>query len=529
MNGFEGTVQLMRLALRRDRLRIPVWVLAIAGITAVSGAAVEGLYPDQAQIDAYANLVASSPMTVAFAGPPIGLNTVAGIIVYETSFTAIVGIALMAITMTSRHTRAEEESGRSELVRATQVGRYAGGAAALLTVTLACTALAVATGLSLAPTPMGVRAAAVFAAGIGVLGVVYAAITLCLGQLFEHARTATGATLVVFALGYVLRAAGDVREDWLVWLSPVGWVQATHVPVENRWWPLLLPLVAAVAFAALAVVLVERRDFGGGMLPTRPARSSAPPSLSGVMGLTWRMQRGTVLGWSATVLFFGLITGALGTSMEDMVQENPALADYIEMTQGASMVDSYIATMVLILALVAGGFAVWSAGRPGADEDEGQLELVLSGPLSRVRAMSAHLLVTVVGTALVLLAAAVGVGTAHGYVTGEVSEGWRAAIAQLAYLPAVLVLAGTVALFVGWLPRWSWAGWVLLSFAFVAGWLGGLLELPESVLDFSPFTYVPRVPIESVADAALPLLTLVALGLMALGAVGFRRRDIATS
>lgn len=292
MNRFTGTLQLVRLALRRDRIRLPVWLLGIAGMTYVSGAAVAGLYTNQTQIGGYAALVESSAISVAFAGPVIGLDSVAGIIIYEVSFSAIVGVALMAVLTTNRHTRAEEESGRSELVRATEVGRHAGAVAAVLTTALACATLGVLLWFALLPTALTALPAALFGAGIAMLGLVYAAVAACFAQLFVHARSASAAGVLAFAVGYSLRAAGDVREDWLVWLSPVGWVQAVHVPTENRWWPLLLPLLASALLLVLAVVLAERRDFGGGLLPTLPGRATAPPTLRSSVGLGWRVQRG---------------------------------------------------------------------------------------------------------------------------------------------------------------------------------------------------------------------------------------------
>ena len=404
MSGFAGTGQLVRLALRRDRVRIPVWVVSVAAITYLTAVSEEGLYTSQAAIDAYAALSENSPVAIAFAGPPIGLHTLPGIVVYEMSLMAILGVSLMSVFMVSRHSRAEEESGRSEMLRATEVGRHAGGAAALLTAALACLLMGLGVWLALLPSVLPDDAALVFGAEVALLGLVFAGITLCLAQLFVHARTVSGAGLMTFGVAYVVRAAGDIRGDWLVWLSPIGWVQATHVPTENRWWPLLAPLVACALLLVLAVVLAERRDFGGGMVPTRDGLARAPRTLSGTVGLAWRTQRGALLGWVAGMLLLGAVTGVLSQSMEDMVKDNPQMADYLEIVSGASVVDAYLATVVLIFALTAAGFAVWSAGHPGADEDEAQLDLLLATPLSRTRSLLGNLAVTMVNTVLVLLA-----------------------------------------------------------------------------------------------------------------------------
>lgn len=525
MTLFAGTWQLVRLALRRDRLRIPVWVLAIGGITYATAVSEEGLFQTQAAIDSYAALVGNSPVTVAFGGPPVGLDTIAGIIVYEASFMMILGVSLMAITMTSRHTRAEEESGRNELTRATEVGRHAGSAAALVTTATACLLVGAAVFLALAPSPLSTEAAALLGSGMAVLGLVHAAITLGLAQVFVHARTVTGAGLAVFAAAYVVRAAGDVREDWLVWLSPIGWVQASHVPAENRWWPLLVPLVATALLLALAVALAERRDYGGGLLPTLAGRAEAPPALSGSFGLAWQVKRGGVVAWSVSVLFLAALVGTLGDAMAEMAADNPMMADYLELSTGASITESYLATMVLIIGLTAGAFAVWAAGHPGAAEDEGQLDLVLAGPVSRTRSMVGDVAATVAGITTVLVSAAVGLAVGQAFATGA-GDAVRAFAAQLAYLPAVLTMVGLVMLIDGWLPRWTWVGWVLLAFAFVIGWLGGLLDPPQWVVDLSPFSHTPRVPVESAAGWPLPALSVVALALLVVALVGFRRRDV---
>lgn len=526
MSGFTGTGQLVRLALRRDRVRIPVWVLAVAAVTYLTAVAEADLYTTQAAIDAYAGLSESSPVAIAFAGPPIGLHTLPGIVVYEMSLMAILGVSLMSVLMVSRHARAEEESGRSEMLRATEVGRHAGGAAALVTTALACVLMGLGVWVALLPTVLPDEAALIFGAEIALLGLAFAGITLCLAQLFVHARTVSGAGLMVFGVAFVVRAAGDIRGDWLVWLSPIGWVQATHLPTENRWWPLLVPPVATVLVVALAVALAERRDFGGGLVPTRAGRPRAPRTLNGTVGLAWRTQRGALLGWVVAILLLGGVTGMLSESIEDMVADNPQMADYLEIVSGVSVVDAYLATVVLIFALTAAGFAVWSAGHPGADEDQAQLDLLLATPLSRSRSLLGNLAVTLVNTVLVLLAVAVGVGVAHGAAVGDAGEVWRLLGATFAYLPAIATLVGLVVLVDGWLPRWTWVGWVVLAFSFVIGWLGGLLDPPAWVRDLSPFAHVPNVPAESAASPALALLTAAAIALVLGGLAGFHRRDV---
>jgi putative exporter of polyketide antibiotics len=120
-----GTGTMIRLILRRDRIRLPIWVLGIVGIVGVSANAVQGVYATPHDREIYADTIGNSAGSVAMGGPPVALRTMGGVTVFETSSTAILAIALMGIFLTIRHTRTEEEGGRTELLRAARLGRLA--------------------------------------------------------------------------------------------------------------------------------------------------------------------------------------------------------------------------------------------------------------------------------------------------------------------------------------------------------------------------------------------------------------------
>ena len=134
MRALVGTRSLFRLFLRLDRVRIPLWILGIVGIVAASASAVQGLYDTPAARAGYAATAGSSPAAIAMSGPPQALDTVGGITIFEVNLTAAVGVSLMAIFLTIRHTRSEEEAGRTELLSAGVLGRFAPLAAALIVV-----------------------------------------------------------------------------------------------------------------------------------------------------------------------------------------------------------------------------------------------------------------------------------------------------------------------------------------------------------------------------------------------------------
>ena len=527
MSSLEGTSGLVRLQVRRDRLRITVWVLAMTALTYSSGSAMATTFPTQASIDAYAGSMATSPSVVFLAGPPVALDTLAGIVLNKVSFLGLVGVCLMTVLQVVRHTRAEEEEGRSELVRAGGVGRDAAPAATLVVTGTAAVLVGLGQALATAAAQVPLGDALLYGASVTALGLVFAAIALCTAQVFTHARAASGAALALFGVAYVVRGVGDVQESWLVWVSPIGWSQATHpTGADATWWPLLVPLVATALLVGLAVRLQGLRDAGAGLFAGRPGNANAPRSLSSALGLAYRTQRGFLLGWVVGLGTLGAVYGSLTQGVEDLARSNPTLEEFFRAAGQGSLVDSFLSTMLLVLALLAGAYAVSSALRLASEETSGRLETLLATGLSRSRWMLGTLTMTALGSAAVLLAAGLGLGTTYALSTGDAGELVRIAGLQLVYLPAVLVPAGIVALVHGWSPTWAKVAWAVLAVWFVVGYLGSLLNPPDWLARSSPFSRTPAVPVADLSAAAPSVIAAAALLLAAVGVLAFRRRDI---
>lgn len=521
-----GVGPLLRFLLRRDRVYLPVWVLAIVTLTYASTAAVRRTYDTPAEITSYAANMGTSPASIAMAGPAVALEEIGGILVYETSLTALLGVALMAIFTVVRHTRHEEDAGRVELLGSTVVSRHAVVTAAVTVSALASALVGAGVAGAFLAEKQPVTESVLYGASIVAMGLVFTAVAAVAAQLMSHGRGAIGASLATLAVAFGLRAIGDVQESFWSWLSPMGWSQQVRTYDDNRWWPLTLSVVLTVVLLVVAVVFESRRDLGAGLVPARPGPAEASASLGSVVGLTWRLQRGSVLGWSVGLFTMGLLFGSFSESIENMIEDNPTFAEYFAQTGARSIVEAFFATAMLLMAIGASGFAVSSALRTRTEETADRLEGVLATAVSRPRWLLGNLLVTLVGTVVVVGLGGLGVGIAYALTGGGADEAWRMTGFALAYLPGPLVLAAVAVVLVGWAPRAAGAAWAALALVFVVGWLGGLLELPRWVTDLSPFTHLPAVPAEDLR--VLPPLVLggLTLAAVAVGLAGFRRRDI---
>jgi len=124
MNDLTGTGALVRLILRRDRIRILIWVVSITLLVFLTVVGVKSLFPTQASIDQAAAATQHNAGAIAFNGPAQGLDTLGGQIAFQIGALGMVVVALMSVFMIGRLTRGDEEAGRLELVRSLPVGNH---------------------------------------------------------------------------------------------------------------------------------------------------------------------------------------------------------------------------------------------------------------------------------------------------------------------------------------------------------------------------------------------------------------------
>jgi ABC-2 type transport system permease protein len=292
-----------------------------------------------------------------------------------------------------------------------------------------------------------------------------------------------------------------------------------------RWWPCLLLVAGAAVATAAGYAVFDRRVYGAGVLAARPGPARAGGGLRSGLGLAWRLQRPAFVGWLAGLVVSGLAFGVMGDDVGDLLGDSELSQDMI--LQGSSdVVSAFYATLIVMLSLLACGYAISSALRPNGEEDAGRLESLLATALPRTRWLAGHVVITVLGTAAVLLGAGLGLGATYALVTGDGGAVLRMTGGMASYLPAVLVLSGFGRLLYGVVPRAAKATWLLLLVAAVVLLFGEVLKLPQWFQDLSPFEHVAFVPAESFAWAPFLALSLLAVVLSVAGQLAYARRDI---
>ena len=355
-------------------------------------------------------------------------------------------------------------------------------------------------------------------AGVGILFAGVAAVAV---QVSQSTGGAYGLVGAVLGASFALRAAGDVGDGTLSWLSPIGWGQAMRPYADERWWPLLLLLVFTVLLlrGRLRAARAPRRR-------RRAARAAPGPAARGARarrgrsGLAFRLQRGALIGWAVGLFFGGLSIGLTAQDADSILGDSKEVDELF--AQAAGQPGRQLPRRLAALdgadrhRLRARGRAADARARrpPGGSSR-------CSPPRSRGRAGRAgYVAVAAGGTVVVLAASGLGAGIADAANSDDLGRLPLLVGSSVALAPAVWVLIGLAVALFGLLPRAVAAVWGALAACYLAAFLGPLLGLPDWVMDLSPFTHVPLLPAAGFDVVPLLVLTAVAAALCARRAGG---------
>ncbi|WP_433241016.1 ABC transporter permease [Streptosporangium sp. CA-135522] len=522
-----GTGAMVRLALRRDRIKLPIWVLATTVLVPrFYYAATTTVVPTPEALAEATRLIRVSFMKV-LAGPFFGVEAVTTqkyfLAAYWVEF--LLAAALMNMLLITRHTRAEEQTGRAELIRAAVIGRHAQLTAALIVALLGNAVLAAFTAVAAISIGFPTGSALLFGASLAAAGLVFAAVTAVTAvtaQLTEYTRSASGLAGVALFGAWILRGAGAMQTQEggpLFWLSPIGWSQQARVLAGDRWWPLGLSALLAGLLVAGAYALAGRRDLGAALVAPRPGRPSAPSWLRSPFTLALRLQQAAIGWWGAAFVAVGLVLGGMTGGMSNT--DLPIFA-------GADFGRAWLSLMVFTGSLYTGVFAVLSILRLRAEEVRGRIGPVLAGPTSRSTWLGSSLLVSALAVAVLLAVYGFALGAGAAASSGDLALAGEVIRACLLRIPEVLVLLAVPAALLGLAPRAISAAWVVLVYSGFVQILGSYQGVPGWLVNTSVLSHLPWHPLGAFAPVATVVLVALAGALTALGLYGLRRRDLTT-
>ena len=534
-----GTWTLIKLILRRDRVRLPVWILALVGILLWMIPVLKGTYAAPETLTTLYQQFNSMPAGRFLTGPMDGANF-GSLFTLETVLWWGLVIAFMNTLFVVRHTRQNEEIGAAELILSTRASRWSPLISTLIVAVFMNLVMAVLIGLGMGALYDGWGNGSIwlYSAGFAVFGLVWAAVAAIFVQIFESARTANAAAAIAIGAAFVLRGVGDflgsvgthgvVWAAWPSWLTPFGWIQATRSLTFPEWWPLLIPLIFIVAVVPLAFLLLSRRDEGAGILPSRAGHARAGKILRTPLGLTVYLQKNIFIGWLAGSLAMVATIGALVPQMSKVYDSSPQLAEMIDaMGGGGAMIPTFLSAMLMITMLMILAYTVQALGRARSEESSGHLENLLATKLTRFKWFGLHLAVTLAGAAIMLCLSGLTMALCVNFLSS-----WHVAVsdyilAGLSYWPLVACLAGLYTALFGLWPRIAGLiTWIFFGFIAFMSWLGPLLKIDQWIMNLSPLSHMASAPAEAIKVAPLLIILAAAIVLAVGGLATWRERNL---
>jgi ABC-2 type transport system permease protein len=512
---------------RRGALLMAVAIAAYVGLEVVS---YNTAYPNGVSSLQFA-MFEDNPAVRMMQGAPIALDSAGGFTLWDGGWIIQLLLAVWALLTTSRLLRGEEDVERTDLVLAGPVRATHATALSLVVVAAAALLIGVAASVTMLAFGTGLRGSVLLGLGLAGVTATFATVAAVTSQLGDVRRRAAALAAGVLGVAYVLRMVGNSTDarSWVRWTTPLGWMDELKPYGDPDLRALLPMLIVPVLLAALAVMLRERRDTGGALLATDAGREPHLRLLGSPTAFAWRSNRAVLLGWVLGLGAYSAVMGALISTMIDWLAKDESyqkiMAD-LGLDEVLTIL-GFLAMIGVMLGLAVALQVTWRMGAARGEEEAGRVEAILARPVSRLRWLGGHALLSLLGGALLLATTgtALWLGVA---ASGSDEITWDDAMRSVLNTLPVVVLIGGLAVFTfGLLPRLTVAIPVTVTVVgYIVTLLGPALSWPAWVLNLSPFTHLAWVPAAPWAATAGIVMTCLGLVFLGVGLLAFQRRDV---
>ena len=527
---FKRTLDLSLFTLKRDGLQLFLWTLIVTVFVVGLGIFLPQVYGSAEELQTMAEIM-KNPAMIFFVGPSSSFDhyTVGAMFShFMLLYTGII-VGILNIIFMARYTRGDEEDGRLELVRARPVGHLAPMTSATVTLTLLnlLLGLFISIGLSVIQVEtMDVLGSFTFGFAITAIGLFFMALTVCFAQATQSSRGTIGYATGFLLISFFIRGFGEMNQSSVAWLSPLHWLIRPEPYVKNNWFPIGLTILASLLLIGFTYRLHLNRDYGAGLIPEKPGRTTARKTLNSPFSLLLNLQKALIIGWGVGLLAIGLAYGSIFGDIGTFLEENEMFKNILPNVLGYTLEEQFLSFIVIINALITMIPATLITLNLRKEEVSGRLEQLYSRPVTRQNIYFNYVSLAVLTATIHLFLTSLGLYLASSSVMEDPMSFGKILGASMIHLPAVLLMLSIVFLIIGFIPKFATFFWGYYGYAFFTMYLGSLLDLPEWMDKLSPLGYIPQYPVEDVKVFPLILLSLLSIGLFGLGYIGYKNRDI---
>jgi ABC-2 type transport system permease protein len=523
---FSNFTKYVSFLLKREKITSAIWLVAMVLCSWAIAAAYPSVFPDKNAMISMA-VSMNTPAMIAMMGPVYGLDTlnISMVFVQECLLWFMLAAAIMNILLINRHTRTDEEQGRTEMLLALPNGRLTPAVSAFAVSFMLNIAISLFTALTLVTLNiegMNFAGAMSYGFAIGGAGMAFAGITLLFAQLFSTAHGVSFAAIAAFLLAYIWRGYYDVSGNSLTAISPFGLGLRTFAFYENNIVPILILFAEGAIFAVIALIINAKRDTGSGVFAARKGKTRAGRFLKSPLGLAWRLEKNSLYAWIIGIFVLGISYGAVVPQLSQFAEKNDMMRKMMEANGANSLLEGFMSMLAAIIMLVASVPVINAVNKLCHEEKRGRVEPILTKSVSRSKLLSSYILMAFCVSLVMPFSSALGfwAGAGKELILSQCMA------AMFVYLPAVWVVLGICVAIIGWLPKLISLIWAVFAYSFFIMYMGRLLNLKGIIVHISPFGNIPQLPVEKFDILPLILLTIVAILFVVIGYCGFKKRDI---
>ncbi|MEM5396487.1 tetronasin resistance protein [Staphylococcus gallinarum] len=518
--------------LKRDWKKLMIWVLSVAIFSAGFVPSFKEMSKGNGLIGMFETL--QNPAMISIIGPtPIETAkdyTLGAMYAHE--MLLFCGLCSMIVSMLHviSHTRKEEELGLTELVRSFHVGRQANSLAAfieILLVNVLISLLIFVIMMSFNVDTITMQGSLLFGISIGMTGIMGGSIALIMSQIMPSASSATGASLGIVGLLYILRAGTDVSNIDLSYANPLGWSYLGYPFTDNHWYPIIMATLFNMVVVIIAMILEGKRDMGASYIPELKGKAHAKKSLLSIHGLLFKINKTAIISWIIAFITMGIAYGSIYGDMQNFIEGN-AMIKQMFANSNDSLESSFTSTIMIIMVSLVTILPIAIVNKLFSEESKFRFSQIFPTKVTRGRlywtTIGLALLFIIIGILAVTLSLG---GTALTVMDGHVELKLIDFLAAgCNYFPAILFFTGLATLALGWAPRLGKLTYAYLGYNFAINYFGGILDLPDWFSKTALFNWLPQMPKESFEIMPFTIMTLISIILIILGYVGYRNRDL---
>lgn len=518
--------------LKRDWKKNIIWILGLGLFAGAYVPAFEEIGKGQGLIGMYETM--QNPAMISMVGPtPIDKAadyTLGAMYANEMLLFCGLFAMIMAALHVVSHTRKEEDHGLTELVRSFQVGRQANSLAVMMEIVIINILLALSIGVvmtSFGAATISTEGSFLFGASIGIAGILGASIALVMAQIMPTSSGATGSSLGIVGLLYIVRAGTDVSNVNLSMLNPMGWIYLTYPFTKNNWYPLIYGIVFCIIVVVMAFALEGGRDMGAGYLPEREGRATAKKSLLSIPALFMKLNKGVIISWSVAFVIMGAAYGSIYGDMQTFIEGNEMVSKMF-MLAGVSLEESFTGTIMMVMIGLVSILPIAIVNKLFSEESRLHLSQLYSTKVTRTQLYFTSVIIAVVAGVVGILLASVGLGGTAISAMGDssVMNIGDFIAAGYNFLPSVLFFVGLAALALGFAPKLGKLVYVYLGYSFALNYFGGILDLPDWFSKTAVQSWIPHMPVDKFDGATFATITVISIILIVLGYIGYVKRDM---